>query len=315
MAVLPILSEQTPWVLQDLLFRLKVRDVMTPNVITVRRSDRMRYAQALMKVHRITGVPVAEQGRLFGIVSMDDIITALERGTIDEPVEAHMTTQVVVLEADMPLSFGASYFEKYRFGRFPVLDRDGRLCGILTSRDISASLLIELYKEYCRLEAQIPTPAPRAAPSQTLSIRVRRYDFESAGRGAHEIKKALLARGIPAEIVRRAGIAAYEMEMNLVVHSIGGELSAHIEDGQIELIATDDGPGIEDVELAMQDGYSTASEWIRSLGFGAGMGLGNIRRVSDEFSIISAPGQGTKVRAIIRWQLPAGEPPRDDNAP
>ncbi|MCX7818360.1 MAG: CBS domain-containing protein [Kiritimatiellae bacterium] len=305
MAVLPIPADQVPLILQDLLFRLKVRDVMTRELITVRRTDSMRYARALMKSHGITGLPVAERDRLYGIVSMDDVITVMEHGQLDEPVGAHMTERVVVLEDDMPLSFGASYFEKYRFGRFPVLDRDGRLCGILTSRDISASLLIELYKEYARLEAKMPAPAPCAVPVEQLRFAVRRYDFENAGRAAHEIKKALTARGLPPEHVRRAAIAAYEMEMNLVVHSNGGAIEARIEHGVAEITATDDGPGIPDVELAMQDGFSTANDWVRSLGFGAGMGLGNIRRVADEFAIRSAVGEGTRVRALIRWPVSA----------
>lgn len=308
MAVLPLPADQIPLVLQDLLFRLKVRDVMTRDLITVRRTDTMRYARALMKTHGITGLPVAEQDRLYGIVSMDDVITVLEQQRLDDPVEAHMTVRVVVLEDDMPLAFGASYFDKYRFGRFPVLDRNGRLCGILTSRDISASLLIELYKEYARLEARVPAPAPRRTPGERLRFTVRRYDFENAGRAAHEIKKALTARGLPPELVRRVAIAAYEMEMNLVVHSVGGVLEAHIEDGLAEITATDEGPGIADVELALQDGFSTANDWVRSLGFGAGMGLGNIRRVADDFSIRSAPEQGTHLRAAVRWP-PADTPP------
>ncbi len=308
MSVLPINSDQPPLVLQDLLFKLKVRDVMTTDVITVRRADTMRYAQALMKTHRITGVPVAEQGRLYGIVSMDDIITALETGAMDRPVEERMTTRVVVLEADMPLSFGASYFEKYRFGRFPVLDRDHRLCGILASRDISASLLIELYKEYCRLEARVPPLAVRAEPARSIHIRVHRYDFENAGKGAHEIKKTLAAMGVEPAHIRRASIAAYELEMNLVVHSFGGVLRANIGPGEVVVKACDDGPGIADVELALQDGFSTANDWVRSLGFGAGMGLGNVRRVADEFSIQSSAGAGTSVRAVVRWPAAGGAP-------
>lgn len=305
MAVLPLPADQIPLVLQDLLFRLKVRDVMTRDVITVRRSDTMRYARALMKSHGITGLPVAERDRLYGIVSMDDVITVMERQQLDDPVEAHMTERVVVLEDDMPLSFGASYFDKYRFGRFPVLDRSGRLCGILTSRDISASLLIELYKEYARLEARVPTPSPRLAPGERLRFTVRRYDFENAGRAAYEIKKALTARGLPPDVIRRVAIATYEMEMNIVVHSVGGVMEGRIEDGLAEISATDEGPGIPDIELALQDGFSTANDWVRSLGFGAGMGLGNIRRVADEFAIRSAADQGTHVRAVIRWPVAA----------
>jgi CBS domain-containing protein len=252
-------------------------------------------------------VPIVEGSRLFGMVSMDDVMTALDRGTIDEPAERHMTTPVVVLEEEMPLSFGASYFEKYRFGRFPVLNKDNRIAGILSSRDISASLLIELYKEYHKLEAQVqpPPPQPAGSPRASLQAKVKRHDFENAGKGAHEIKKILVTRGVDSGLVRRASIAAYEMEINLVVHSDGGEIRAAIDADSVEIVARDRGPGIADVQLALQDGFSTANDWIRSLGFGAGMGLGNIRRVADEFSIDSHTGGGTVVRVAIRLTPPA----------
>ncbi|MBM4155596.1 MAG: CBS domain-containing protein [Lentisphaerae bacterium] len=307
MPVLPLTSEQSPLVLLDLLFKLKVRDVMTTDLVTARRADTLRYVQALMKTHRITGVPVVENGRLFGIVSMDDIMTALDRGHIDDPVERHMTTTVVVLEEDMPLSFGASYFDKYRFGRFPVLNKDNSVVGILTSRDISASLLLELYKEYHKLEAQVQPPAPVGAPRTSLQVRVKQNDLENAGKGAHEIKRALAARRVDPAHIRRASIAAYEMEINLVLHSSGGTLRTTIDNESVEIVARDRGPGIADVQLALQDGFSTANDWIRSLGFGAGMGLGNIRRVADEFSLDSKAGGGTTVRAVIRLPPPVPE--------
>ena len=132
-----------------------------------------------------------------------------------------------------------------------------------------------------------------------MEYTVSRYDFELAGRASTEIKKALKQRNIDPSIIRRIAIASYELEINLVVHSIGGTLNCNIQPEKISITATDTGPGIANVALAMQEGWTTANEYIRSLGFGAGMGLANTKRVSDEFTINSALGTGTTVRAIV----------------
>ena len=309
---LPIPPDQSPLVLLDLLFKMRIRDVMSSPPITVARADTLRQAQALMKANGITGLPVAEDGRLFGIVSMDDIVSALEGGWIGAPVEAHMTRNVVVLEEDMPLSFGASYFDKYRFGRFPVLSRDNRLVGILTSRDVSAAVLIELLQEVLRLEARLPAapPPPEAAAARhtVLQFSVKTYDFERAGKATHDIKRALTGFGIDPRLIRRAAVASYEMEMNMVLHSAGGSLSCIIDPDRVELTARDTGPGIASVEQALEEGFTTANEWIKSLGFGAGMGLPNIRRVADDFTLQSSLHAGTTVRARIRLTAPAPTP-------
>ena len=126
-----------------------------------------------------------------------------------------------------------------------------------------------------------------------------RYDFELAGRASTEIKKALKQRNFDPKIIRRIAIASYELEINLVVHSNGGTLSCSILPDKVTITAADTGPGIADVNQALQEGWSTANEYVRSLGFGAGMGLANTKRVSDEFSINSAPGLGTTVRSVV----------------
>jgi len=302
MKTIPVNPEQSPLVILDLLFKLKIKEVMSTPVITAARKDSLRAAQHLMRDNRISGVPVAERGRLFGIVSIDDIIRALEGGYIDEPVDRHMTTQMVVLEDDMPLSFGISYFEKFKFGRFPVLNKENRLVGILSSRDVSASLLVELHNEYHKLEAKLPVSATRDIHTVTRRFRVERFDFENAGKAAHAIKKILSERNCPPALIRRVAVAAYEMEINLVVHSLGGTFTMHLDPEKVELLATDEGPGIPDIEQAMQEGFTTANEWIKSLGFGAGMGLNNIRRNADTFDIQSAVGRGTTVRVTIRMR-------------
>jgi len=310
MKALPVNQEQSPLVILDLLFKLKIKDVMSSPVITAMRKDSMRKVQHLMRDNRISGVPVAERGRLFGIVSINDIIRALDGGYSDDAVALHMTTQMVVLEEDMPLSFGISYFEKFKFGRFPVLNKENRLVGILSSRDVSASLLVELHNEYHKLEAQLPVTAIKDPNTMTRHFRVERFDFENAGKAAHAIKKILTEQNYPPVLIRRVAVAAYEMEINLVVHSLGGTFTFHMDPEKVELLAADEGPGIPNVEQAMQEGYTTANDWIKSLGFGAGMGLNNIRRNADEFNIQSAVGRGTTVRATILLQPGQGVTPR-----
>ena len=291
-----------PLVLLELIQRLKVRDVMTAQLVTVPRSATMLQAQELMRQKKISGVPVEENGRFFGLVSIDDIIRALVAGTIGEVCSRHMTTKLVVLEDDMPLSFALRYFDRYHYGRFPVLNRDQRLVGIICQRDINRALLVELTRELRRLES---SSVQNVGQDGTTSIYVLRefpickYDFENAGKAANQIKQLLQEKKFPPKIIRRIAVAAYELEINLCVHSDGGVLSWQMSNGRAEIVARDAGPGIEDVAWACRDGTSTANEWIRSLGFGAGMGLVNVKRVSDEFEITSKKGSGTTVKSVI----------------
>ena len=110
-----------------------------------------------------------------------------------------------------------------------------------------------------------------------------------------QVKKNLRQLGIPAEIIRRVSIAMYEGEINMVIHAGGGRADVVVSESSINIILDDDGPGIADVELAMREGYSTAPDNIRSLGFGAGMGLPNMKRYTDKMDIDTAPGKGTRI--------------------
>jgi len=299
---LPISTDDSPAFLTELVYRLKIKDAMTTELITAGRDEPLRRIQQLMKQHQITGVPIVEGARLLGILSMDDIMRALDEGTIDEPAGEHMTRQLILLEDDMPLSFGISSMDKYRFGRFPVLNKEKQLVGIITSRDILIALLVEFNREAERREEAVPEKATEG--NFRREYTVRKFDFEQAGKPTGEIKKKLKEVGLHPKLIRRIAVASYEIEMNQVVHSEGGTLAVRLTPGQVEIIAIDNGPGIPDVEQALEEGYSTATEWVRSLGFGAGMGLPNARRVSDDFEISSGT-HGTSVRC--RFKLPQGE--------
>lgn len=291
----------TPVVL-DIIYRLKIKDAMTREVITAPRERSLRDIQAVMKQRGITGVPIIEGRRILGLISMDDIIQALDGGYIEEPAEKHMSRGLIMLEDDMPLFFAISYSEKYRYGRYPVLNKDKELVGIITSRDILNTLLVEINKEIEKLEQKTVAPPVSDGNTVRMEFSVRRLDFEKAGNASTEIKKSLIAREIDPKLIRRIAVASYELEMNQVVHSHGGKIHFHADAEKAEVLAVDAGPGIADVELALREGWSTANEWVRSLGFGAGMGLPNARRVSDEFSITSEAGKGTSVKSVVYFK-------------
>lgn len=132
-----------------------------------------------------------------------------------------------------------------------------------------------------------------------LEHTVKGLDFLKAGEASSNIKHTLQLVGYPPEIIRRAAIAAYEAEMNIAIHAHNGVLRTTIRPDFIEIIADDMGPGIPDIKLAMQEGYSTAPDHIREMGFGAGMGLPNIRKCADSFSLESTVGKGTWLRVVI----------------
>lgn len=120
-------------------------------------------------------------------------------------------------------------------------------------------------------------------------------DFTSAGQASVQVKKSLRQLGIFPEIIRKVSIAMYEGEINMVIHAGGGEAEVLIYEDRVEIRLVDNGPGIPNIDQAMQEGFSTAPDNIRSLGFGAGMGLPNMKRYSDSMQIESALGEGTKI--------------------
>jgi CBS domain-containing protein len=298
---IPIPTDDSPSVILELIYNMKIKDVMTTALITAKRTDTLRHIQSVMRENYITGIPIAEDLRLLGIVSMDDIISALDKGYIDDTAERRMTRNVIVLEDDMPLSFAVSYLNKYRFGRFPVLNKNRELVGIITSKDVIKTLLVEMNREVLRLERAQTKQRGDCLPDgvSELLFRTTRYDFEGAGHASTEIKKTLKKLELDPKLIRRIAVASYELEINQVVHSYGGSIRCEIREDRVTITAEDTGPGIADVDLALQEGWSTANEWIRSLGFGAGMGLTNTKRVSDEFEIESVVGTGTTVKSTI----------------
>ena len=125
-------------------------------------------------------------------------------------------------------------------------------------------------------------------------------NFTSAGEASVRIKKLLREMGFSPDTIRRVSVAMYEGEINMVIHANGGDADVEVYEDRIEIILADRGPGIPNIDLAMQEGYSTAPDNIRSLGFGAGMGLPNMKRYTDEMRIESALGVGTTIYMTVR---------------
>ncbi len=135
--------------------------------------------------------------------------------------------------------------------------------------------------------------------SLTFHFDVDGTDFTSAGQASASVKRNLRQLGLSPDIIRQVSIAMYEGEINMVIHAGGGEADVNVYEDKIEIVLTDEGPGIKDVALAMQEGYSTASDQVRSLGFGAGMGLPNMKRYTDEMHIDTEVGKGTKITMFV----------------
>lgn len=136
----------------------------------------------------------------------------------------------------------------------------------------------------------------------TYEYDVSGDDFSKAGTASQDIKKKLQQLGIPVAVIKRTAIAMFEAEINMVIHAHGGRASVDIDEDKIIIVMEDHGPGIPDIELAMQPGYSTATAEARDLGWGAGMGLPNMKRNSDFMHIDSTVGVGTKVTMEIKIQ-------------
>ena len=300
--------------IQELIYELPIERVMKKEVITVSPDASMGELKEILRVNRISGVPVLEGGRLVGVISIEDLIKALEEGDIQAPVRKRMTIQPITVRQNESVVEAVKKFAQHKVGRLLVVDEHGQLAGILTGGDITRGLLEAISLNYhaeeiSRYRARhIFEDIVSEQTSLILRYRVKGKDFKSGGKASSKLKRALTRLGASPEVIRRVAISAYEAEMNLIIHSDdGGELTAEVLPEMIRLTVTDEGPGIPDVQQAMSPGFSTAPNWIRELGFGAGMGLNNIKKCSDSMKLESKVGVGTELEIIIYMQLQPGE--------
>jgi anti-sigma regulatory factor (Ser/Thr protein kinase) len=248
---------------EELSYDLKIREVMTADLRAATPEMPLSQVLEILRLNRISGLPVVEHEKLVGILSLEDIVRALHH----------------------------------------------KLVGMITKGDISRGILVALQKDYKEEEVRRYRASHLfediISERTTLVLRytIKAGDFTQGGVASSHIKRALLRLGADPQITRRCCIAVYEAEMNLIIHTTnGGILKLEVEPHRITMSATDDGPGIADTEMVFQPGYSTAGEEVREMGFGAGMGLVNMKRCVDEIKMESALGEGTKL--VMRIYIP-----------
>lgn len=290
---------------QELIYTTRVETVMATNVVVVEPSMTMVEVKDIMRAKRISGAPVMNGEEMVGIVSMADVLEVTEKGLMHEPVNEHMTREVRTVLKDSSVLEAVSHLDRQGFARLPVVDHSGKLVGIVTTGTMIKALLREMDTSFQKKEAE-KLQSYRARhifqdivsddTSVILRYIVVEKDFDNAGKASSNIKKSLQRLGVIPSVVRRVAVAVYEAEMNLVIHTdVGGVITVDVHRERIKISTVDHGPGIEDVQKVLQPGYSTAPEWIRDMGFGAGMGLANIKRCADIMKILSGPGSGTRL--------------------
>ncbi len=292
--------------IQELVREMKVSEAMTREVVTVGPGTPMCQLGEILRTRRISGAPVVEDGRVMGIISIEDFINWLGEGSRDVSIGERMTRDVTVARSEEPLIRAIGKLDQLGFGRLPVVDPgEERLVGIITKGDVIEGLLKKLEVDYHEEETQRYTGewlfddifADRAGLN--LEYHVAGGDAKNAGSCASRLRKTLAHLGVHPHALRRVAIATYEAEMNVAIYTEGGEITASVHPREVVIVVTDSGPGIPDVEEAMRPGFSTAPEWVRELGFGAGMGLHNIKTCADEMDLSSELGVGTRLEARI----------------
>lgn len=291
---------------EDLAYDLRVRDVMSAEVKFVRPDDTMELVLEMLREHHFSGLPVVADDQLIGVISLEDLIRAITAGDLAAPISTYMTREVITArEVDAAVE-AIETFARYNIGRLPVVNTNNQLVGMITKGDITRGLLHALQNDYQVEEVRryrashLFEDIHSDRTSLILRYRIKAGDFANGGIASSNIKRALLRLGANPQIARRCGIAIYEAEMNLIIHTTkGGLIRVEIEPQRILMQALDEGPGIADISLAMQAGYSTAPESVRELGFGAGMGLLNIRRCVDKMTLDSTRGKGTRLEMKI----------------
>lgn len=294
---------------EQLAYHLKINDVMTRDLVTVTPDMNMASLLEIFRQARISGTPVVDAGKLVGVVSLEDLIRSLKSNDLVSPIAKYMSTSVISARSYAPVVEAIELLSTHGVGRLPILDESDNLVGIITKGDITHGVLAALQKDYQEEEVRryrashLFEDIISDRTSLILRYRIKARDFINGGNVSSNLLRALLRLGAHPQIARRCGIAIHEAEMNLIIHTYdGGKIRVEIEPHRILMQTIDNGPGIKDIDQVMQAGYTTATEEIREMGFGAGMGLINIQRCVDEMTLTSTPGKGTKLDMIIYLQ-------------
>ena len=301
-------SKEKLTLVNELIYEIKVKEAMSKKVIFFKENATFREIQLELKEKKISGVPILDNKKnILGIVSINDIITSFDKHYVDKKITNYMTREVITIPQNISVVSAIHKLERFGVGRLPVTESSNskKIVGIITLSDILNKLLVEVQLIAEKVEdkeiknTQISHNLIRSVVKKPLRFEVKGDDFDNAGRVASITKKYFQNLGISKDIVRRIAIVCYEAEMNICLHSLGGSMIIEVDNNNAVIYAHDKGPGIPDVKLALKPGFTTASEKIRALGFGAGMGLPNIKRYADKSKIKSSLRTGTELKAII----------------
>lgn len=294
---------------EELSYDLKIREVMSTALKTASTDMPLSKVLDILRINRISGLPVVENDQLVGVLSLEDIVRALQKNDLSALTSQYMTRDVVTVSSYDSIVNALRTFTEKQLGRLPVVDENHKLVGMITKGDITRGILVALQRDYKEEEVRRYRASHLfediVSERTTLVLRytIKARDFTQGGKASSHIKRALLRLGADPQITRRCSIAVYEAEMNLIIHTTnGGILKLEVEPHRITMSATDDGPGIPDIEKVFQPGYSTATEQVREMGFGAGMGLVNMKRCVDTIDLDSTVGKGTKL--VMRIFIP-----------
>jgi len=301
-------SKEKLTLVNELIYEIKVKEAMSKEVIFFKENVTFREVQLKLKEKKISGVPILNNVKnIIGIVSIDDVITAFDKGYVDNKITDYMTRDVITIPQNISVVSAIHKLERFGVGRLPVTESSDskRIVGVITLSDILNRLLVVVQSIAEKVEdkeiknTQISHDLIKRIVKKPLRFEVKGDDFNNTGRVASITKKYFQNLGISKDIIRRIAIVCYEAEMNICLHSLGGSMIIEVDDNNAVIYAHDKGPGIPDVKLALKPGFTTASEKIRALGFGAGMGLPNIKHYADKFEIKSSLKTGTELKAII----------------
>jgi CBS domain-containing protein/anti-sigma regulatory factor (Ser/Thr protein kinase) len=293
---------------EELSYDLKISEVMSRELRSLAPDQLMSDVLNLLRTNRISGAPVLNNGQLVGIITQEDLMRALVEGKLQTPIKDLMTEKVITVKTFDPVIKAVEIFTKTKLGRLPVLDENDIVVGMITKGDITRGVLTALHRDYQEEElrryrvSHLFQDITSDRTSLIMRYNIKPRDFMNGGQASSNIKRALLRLGASPQLARQCGIAIYEAEINLIIHTNnGGIIRIQIEPRRILMQTTDDGPGIPDIKKALQPGWTTATQEARDMGFGAGMGLVNIQRCVDRMDLESS-SKGTKLLMEIYLQ-------------
>ena len=290
------------------IYEIRVEKIMRTDVVRVTPNTMMSELKYAVKENNYACIPVLNGEKLVGQISIEGYVDWLSSDIGDVPVKDLMDMDYKTLHPDEPVITAVRELELIGLRGLPVVEQAtekflGVICRCTMMEGVLAELDVNDEKEEAerKIDCLLKNIESESAVL-TLNYNVEPKSLEYEGEISSSIRSDLYKLSLPGSIVRRAAIAAYEAEMNLLSYAGGGVFTLILKADSLNMKIEDSGPGIPDIEKAMEPGYSTAPDWVRELGFGAGMGLGNIKNCSDNFKISSTVGEGTVLSVDINLE-------------